>query len=212
MAVKKTTKVENNNELQKQLDDLKSTLAMLVNAMSVKPAEEAKVSIEETNNEYNNTEELVCKNIQDNKYIKVVSLENNTLILSTEGYGRGKIYEFQQFGQSKNITYNNLVEILYSQERFAKEGRFYIYDKDVVANHELLDVYKNILTKEQIENMLSYDEKTMETLFKRTTTPQRETIISLVMAKLNAGEVLDLNKVGILSKIYGFDITQNRSK
>lgn len=204
MAVKKAT--NNNDELQKQIEDLKNTVALLVNAMSAKATEE-KVTIQEVN-DYDYTNDIAT-NIPDNKYIKVISLENNPMILSTGGMGKGKVYEFEKFGQSRNITYNNLVEILSYQEHFAKQGRFYILDKDVINNHELSDAYKSILTKEQIENILTYDEKAMTTLFNRTTPEQRETIVSLVINKLKDGEKVDLNKVSILSKIYGFDLTQS---
>jgi len=204
MAVKKAI---NNNELQKQIEELKNTVALLVNSMAGKAQEkvEADVIVEDT-------EEQEYKNIPDNKYIKVVSLQNNRMALSTEGFGRGKPYKFTKFGQVKNITYSNLSDIISNQEKFAKQGRFYICDETVINNHELMDTYENILTKEQMENILTYDEKKMEMLFKRTTDPQRETIISLVMTKLNNGEKIDLNKISVLSKICGFDITANISK
>jgi hypothetical protein len=95
------------------------------------------------------------------------------------------------------------------QHRFKKNGYFMILDNDVVKAHALEDDYKKILTKQQIENILTFEDDVIRTLFSGTTNVIRETIVTMIMQKINSNEkkdYVDKNKVAILSEIYGKDI------
>ena len=212
MAGRKTTKPNETEDLKKQVADLTQLVTALIQSQTQQKVQE-NVVVESKAEELEeiNFDEIKYDTIPDNKYIKVINLENNPLTLSTEGFGQGKKYDFEKFGQARNITYGNLSDILYNNEGFAKSGRFYVCDKAVITNHELIDVYKNILTKEQMENILSYSDDKIADLFSRTTLHQRDTVVSLIIERMNAGEKVDLNKIAIISKIYGFDIV-SRSK
>lgn len=146
--------------------------------------------------------------IRPNKYIKVISLTHGMLVLSTEPMGQGKVFIFNKFGETKNIIYSELTEILHCNQSFAESGKFYIANKDVVFNHGLVEFYNNILNKEKIENILDYSQEQVVDLFKNSTDSQKETIVSLLADRIIKDQEVDLNKVNAISKVYGRDIIE----
>ena len=93
--------------------------------------------------------------INPQKYITVISLCSGQLNLSTLPGGKGKVFSFQKFGESKRIMYQNLVDIIEVSPRFLNDGFYYIADKKVIRKHGLNSVYDNLLTKEMIENIFT---------------------------------------------------------
>ena len=217
MATKKTTTntkktvVENanseeqlrqeNTQLRSELDEIKKMLTNLTKEQSKEIPVSKKVKEESVQKE-----ELQEFEIRPNKYIKVISLNYGILVLSTEPMGNGKVFVFNKFGETKNIIYSDLAEILHCNQSFAESGKFYIADKNVVFNHGLMEFYKNILTKEMIETLFDNSQEQIVDLFKNATNSQRETIVSIIADRLLNNQEIDLNKVNAISKIYGKDI------
>lgn len=191
---------QENQKLRKELDELKQLILGLTQNQS-QPTEKIatinKIEIDD-DNEYSE--------IKPNKYIKVMSLNFGKLVLSTEGKGRGKVFEFPKFGDVRNIVYTDLANLIHHQQSFAEKGRFYIFDKQVVKNHGLVEYYNKLLTKEMIEKILDYNKDDIVNLFKNATDAQQETIINLLIKKLVAGEELDINKIDIISRLSSVDI------
>jgi hypothetical protein len=191
---------QENQKLRKELDELKQLILDLTQNQS-QPTEKIatinKIEIDD-DNEYSE--------IKPNKYIKVMSLNFGKLVLSTEGKGRGKVFEFPKFGDVRNIVYTDLANLIHNHQSFAEKGRFYIFDKQVVKNHGLVEYYNKLLTKEMIEKILDYNKDDIVNLFKNATDAQQETIINLLIKKLVAGEELDINKIDIISRLSSVDI------
>lgn len=187
-----------NKQLKNELDEIKK---MLLNMQKTQPIVEvvnpAIESVPEDNDDVD---------IRPNKYIKVMSLNFGKLVLSTEGKGQGKVFVFEKFGDVKNIVYADLANLIHHQQTFAEQGRFYIFDKKVVKNHGLVEYYDKFMNKETIENILDCNRNQLEELFKNTTDTQRETIINILISKIRNAEDVDLNKVDIISRIYGENI------
>lgn len=139
-----------------------------------------------------------------NKVVKVMSLYVGGLNLKTSE--NGKTFRFNNFGDIQPIMYNDLVQIMNHQHRFAKEGYFLILDKDVIKAHTLEDDYKKLLDAKQIQNILDYDDETISQFFKSTTQNIRESIISIVVNKINSETGIDKNKLHLLSELYGADL------
>ena len=116
---------------------------------------------------------------------------------------RGKIFSFPKFGSVKNIVYGDLADIIHNHQKFAEEGRFYVFNKQVVINHGLVEHYEKFMTKEMIEKILDYDKDKMVDLFTNATKTQRETIAQILIKRIKQGEDIDLNKVDIISRLYG---------
>jgi hypothetical protein len=190
MAAKSTNKdlelKEENKTLRKELEEMKKMILSL------------------STNQNNN----VSLDVPDNKMVKVMSLEMNPLLLSTEGRGNGKKYLFNKFGRETTIIFSDLRSIVDNQERFAKEGRFYILDKTIVDRLGLSEDYENILNKEDMLNILNCDKKEIKEKLSKTSKAQLFTVISLVLQKISNGENVDLNKIKVISEVYEKDILE----
>jgi hypothetical protein len=198
MAItKKKTQAEIENEqLKAKIDAMEQMLQTLMGQKSTVVAAPA---VEEVDD---------YVEIPPQKAIKVMSLTNNVLVLSTEGYGKGKIYQFNTFGQVRDIPYSDLADILHYHDKFAQEGAFYVMNKDVVYNHGIQEYYETLLDRKKLENILNENKTDIVNLFQSTSDMQREAIVSLLLGKLKNGEELDLNKVNAISKIYGKNIAE----
>ena len=138
-------------------------------------------------------------------FVDVISLCSSTLSLSTEGYGKGKIYTFTKFGERKPIIYSDVMSIIEHQMKFIRAGLFYIADKDVVKRHGLEEVYSLILTKEKMEEIIVCNKSSIE-LYETASKDQRKTINRILVSKLADGEDIDLNVVSSISRIGGKDL------
>lgn len=150
--------------------------------------------------------------IAPDEYISVMSLIPYHLNLSTRERGLGKTYKFERFGQVKRILYSDLVDIFETHPLFLEAGSFYILSEKVIRHHGLNDIYKNILTKEKIEAILTGEGKNVEdcvALYQSANKSQQEVITSYMVDKLVENpDVLDLNLVDRISRISGINITE----
>lgn len=197
-----------NKQLRTELDEIKKMLLNLTQnqqyPQSTPVVEKYVESTDEDDSE-----------IKQNKYIKVMSLNFGKLVLSTEGKGQGKIFIFNKFGDVRNIIYSDLANLIHHQQSFAEQGRFYIFDKQVVKNHGLIEYYNKFMTKEMIENILDNNRESIINLFNNTPEAQKETIVNILIKKIINGEDIDINKVDIISRIYGqniYDIARDAKK
>jgi hypothetical protein len=192
-------------DLEAELNELKNLVKSLVSSKQTEVVLEKdvhslpKLKIQPLQEEYSE--------VSPNKRIKIISLFDGILVLTTGQYGQGKPYTFNKYGETKNIIYSDLSEILHYQNRFAEMGLFYICDDNVISNHGLYDSYQKLLSKEIIDNLLDYNRQEMNELFKNSTDMQKEQIASIIARKIANEEDVDLNKVDVLSKLYGHNIT-----
>lgn len=138
--------------------------------------------------------------INPDAYIKVISLSNGVLNLCTEGYGKGKTYIFNTFGEVKRIPYRFLTEIIDSNPGFTQAGSYYIMDKNVIRRHGLEDYYLNILDKSSVERIFSANSNDAFTLYKSSNPRQQEVIRDMLIDKLRDDEDFDMNLVASISK------------
>ncbi len=186
-----------NKKLKTELDEIKKMLLNLTKnqVQTVQPIQ-PEYTIEKS-------ESINEDEIRPNKYIKVMSLNFGKLVLTTEGRGQGKVFVFNKFGDVKNIVYSDLANLIHHQQTFAEQGRFYIFDKNVVRNHGLVEYYNKFMTKEKIETILDNNRDEVISLFTNTTEAQKETIVNILIKKIIDGEDVDINKIDIISRLWG---------
>jgi hypothetical protein len=189
-SAKKTSEVD---ELKKQIEELRKL---------VEGSTKAENEVVQ-DDDFVNDDEL---KISGDDYIKVMSLCPYVLNLTTELKGKGKIFTFQKFGEVKRILYNDLVKILEVHPRFANEGLFIIMNSKVVRRHGLDESYDNILTKENIEKILSGNQSDAVNLFKIANPKQKEMIATIIIDRMVGGLEMDLNLVDRLSREMDYNI------
>ena len=181
-------------KLKKENEDLKSQLQMILEKLS---AQEEKAKAED--NLTHSQDEIVYKEINPLKLINVVSLTDGGVSLRTAPNG-GKIFRFDKFGHSIPITYTDLQDVIATDRAFIEDGSVYICDEDVVKNNYLEDVYSRFLTVNMINNIFSFPTDKIVEMVSNTTETIQESIISIIVKKINNNEFVDMNKVDAIGK------------
>lgn len=138
------------------------------------------------------------KDINPNKPIMVMSLTDGDVWLKTSV--PSKNFHFDKFGHRKPITYSDLQDVIAMNRSFIEDGVVYICDKDVVKNNYLDEYYKKFLTVDMITNILSFSSEKIEQLVTNTTPSIQETIISILVKKINNNEWVDQNKISVIGR------------
>jgi hypothetical protein len=192
------------NSMASENAELKSTIAEMKKMMEelmTSKSQEVKEVVKYI--EVDKTPEII--DIPLNRVIKVMSLFRGQMTLMTQANG-GREFRFNSFGTIQPIIYSDLLQIISHQQRFCDEGYFVILDKDVVIANGKEENYKRFLDKKQIENILSYDDETITSLFSNTTKNIKESIVAILVAKINSNESVDKNKIHLISDLYGVDL------
>lgn len=189
-SIDKGSKPSSYEELEKKVADLSSMLEQLL-----KQKEQEK------------PQARMAEQVSPNEFIKVMSLLNNKLNLSTQPHGRGKTFSFDRFGEVKNILYSDLIEINNNQKNFMEAGYYYILDDRVIDAENLADVYEKILDKKQIESIISNKEGAVA-MFQKANPKQQNVIVGFITEKILNGEVIDFNIVNEINKACSVDINK----
>jgi len=192
-----------NKVLRSELDEIKQMILQLTIA---KAEEKSTIKSESSIEGLEEYDDNYCIEIPSNKFIKIISLNPYMLNISTEGMGKGKSFTFIKYGQTKDIIYSEIVDIINNEEKRHKRGLFRILNEDVVKKHDLEDDYDKLLTKKTIDNIMSFDSKQVYDVFKNANKSQQKIIVSILINKIRDGEEIDLNKLNIVSRIYGENI------
>ena len=147
-----------------------------------------------------NTDEDDFVDINPLKPIKVISLSDGGVNLKTSNDGSAKKFRLDKFGHTATITYSDLQDVIATCRPFIEDGTVYICDKDVVRNNYLQEHYKHFLSVSTISNILSFPLDQIVEMVTNTTSAIQETIISLLVKKINNNEYVDMNKVDAIGK------------
>ena len=181
------------------------TSAVLDETEEVKPVKNIKEEKEKAKimdkSAFEEDEEEIDINPQ--KYINVINLCACQLNLSTLPGGKGKLFTFNSFGETKRIMYSHLVDIMETSPKFVEDGRFYIAEKRVIRRHGLDSIYEKLLTKQMIESIFNNTKSPddVSALYKSANKAQQETIIDLTVSKMMNDPNFDMNIVSAISKV-----------
>jgi hypothetical protein len=191
-----------NKELEKQKNSLENKMDEL-EAMMKKLMEQPKVEPREIASEVQSN---TIMPIASNEYVRVTSLTNGKLNLSTKGSGRGTVFTFMGFGQTKNITYENLENIVNNNRKMAENGLFYIQNEKAVRDLMLDEFYKNILDEDAINAIVKGDGVNISEVFSLASKKQQDQIVNLIIKGAVAGGNIDYNEINKISELYGKDL------
>ena len=176
---------EENDELKKQMEEMQKMLQQLMSQQSVPVAQ----SVQEEDSEQQKEE------IPLTKRIKVTSITTGGVNLKTSYDNGARKFRLEHLGQTKAIQYEYLIDCINTDRWLFEDGLVYINDPQVVEEQLLEEEYKKFLTPDKIQNILSFDVETIKQMVSNSTREIQETICSVVIDKINAGESIDLNKV-----------------
>lgn len=145
--------------------------------------------------------------ISRDELIEVISLSPAITNVSTGGRGlNSRNYRFSGFGVSIEIPYDDLVSIVQNHQGAFDRGFLYINDARFVKSQGLSLAMKNILTKEQMENIIYGEDIGSVDLLEKASKVQKEHIADLLANLINDGETVDMNKLKKISDYVGYRI------
>lgn len=210
VSKRKTTKAQANKEEVNELTadsllvkNLSETIESLKRELEVIKNQTMINSVPQQQQPNNN----IVNMVQPNEYIKVMSLIDNKLNLSTRDRGLGKTFSFEEYGETQDILYSDLMEINNHHRNFLEAGFYYILDDRVVALASKKEAYKKILTKEEIDKILNSDEAAIS-LFQKANPKQQEVVIKFIIKKIVNKETVDYNLIDKLSRVSGVNIIE----
>ena len=179
---------EENDLLKQQIEQMQAMLQQLMSQQQSVPVTQ---SVSEP-------EEYVEKEQEEiplTKRIKVTSITTGGVNLKTSYDSGARKFRLEHLGQTKAIQYEYLIDCINTDRWLFEDGLVYINDPQVVEEQLLEEEYKKFLTPDKIQNILSFDTETIKEMVSNSTREIQETICSVVIDKINAGESIDLNKV-----------------
>lgn len=179
-TVKKPTKAEKENELLKQeLEELKAQMALLMNQSVINSVSKAKTD----------------------RNITFISLTEGELVL------RGShAYTFKRQFEKRQFTEKEALIILNNMPQTIADGMVYIADAQFVADNDLTDAYRNILTDSQLKTLLNQDANYIIDTYQNCSESQQRIIIDMIIDKRQNEIEVDNNVLVKLSKLCGQDL------
>lgn len=183
-----------NESLKKENIDLKNQLSEMMNM--IKELQNPKKSTSENIPDISIQSD--AKDVEMNARILITSMTTGGVNMKTSNDGSARHFRFEKLGQTIPIIYEHLINCINTDRWLFEDGLVYISDSNVVREQCLEDSYKRFLTPEKIENILDFDVETIQEMVSSTTEAIQETIVDLVVAKMNNGGSIDMNKVEII--------------
>ena len=173
---------EENAALKQELADLKAQMQMLMSSMSA-PATPAPK--------------------KEQRMIRIVNMCHGSVVL--KGSTIWKIdgqFNYQDFLETEASI------IVANMPNMVRSGGIYIADEQFREEHNLTDVYRYLLSDEQMKNLLNSDPNYVIEAYKGTNDNQKQIIIDMICDKLDNGENVDGNVLITLSKLSGKDLLE----
>lgn len=182
-------------ELEKENEGLKSELKTMSDEIAeLKKMMQSYAKSQKTSTELDDAlSKKSSGKIDGDADITVVSLCLGTLSISTDGLGKGSLYEFSEFGEEQDIPFSELREIVKNNKNFATGVVFGIKDKDAIKQLHLTTHYNNALS---INDMLTIMECSHDEFMKRldkASKYQKENIVRMLCDAKIKGKSIDAN-------------------
>lgn len=204
VAAKKnnTTKKEKTKEIKKDeytmnLENRISELEEMIKSMAVNANKVSEPTV-------NNITQYIGDN---NKDVVLTSLTVGQLNLSTEGYGQGVVYTFEEIGEQQSIPYDDVKKIIKNNKAFIEGGNVFINDDEVIKSQRLENIYKKLLSYEGMLDLLNKDRKAFTKIFSGMTKNQKENLKGIIFDKLEKdSSSVDMNIVQVINEDMNVDI------
>lgn len=184
------------DEYTVNLENRISELEALIKGMAAERASEPTV---------NNITQYIGDN--NSKDVVLTSLTVGQLNLSTEGYGQGAIYTFNEIGEQQSIPYDDVKKIIKNNKSFIEGGNVFINDDEVIKSQRLENIYKKLLSYEGMLDLLNKDRKAFTKIFSGMTKNQKENLKGIIFDKLEKdSSSVDMNIVQSINEDMNIDI------
>lgn len=189
----------------------KSTKADNALEDALKLIKEMQKANEKLKEELANTKQTVVVNNTDNivgKKIKCINLLHNPLNVSTEQDGKGRLFTFEKYGDTRLIRFDDLSDIVASYPNTMESGACYICNKDAVELLGLTEEYELLYDKKTIDKLIYLKNESDVDLFIGMNKVLQDSTAREIARLVNEGETFDLNYLAKIKEETNLDILE----
>lgn len=140
-----------NEELQKQNKELLDMIAQLKSEVNNLKTAQPNIIVQQTGN------------ADLTRTVKVTSLMNNTLVLTTLDNGKGNVFTFDKYGDTLNIKFTELQSVLQSHSKMFEDGMVVLETEKDYTDLGIGYLWDKVLNKEAMDDLLLLkDEKDVD--------------------------------------------------
>lgn len=140
-----------NEELQKQNKELLDMIAQLKSEVNNLKTAQPNIIVQQTGN------------ADLTRTVKVTSLMNNTLVLTTLPNGKGNVFTFDKYGDTLNIKFTELQSVLQSHSKMFEDGMVVLETEKDYTDLGIGYLWDKVLNKEAMDDLLLLkDEKDVD--------------------------------------------------
>ena len=171
-----------NDDLKSQLEELKAQMALMAQMMNSKSETKASEST-------------------SNKRIRFVNMTNGSIVLrGTVMWRIDGQFNHRDFAEKEaNIIVENMINLINS-------GAVYVADKEFADEHNLTDIYANLLDVDALKTLFDKDGKTIIETYKMVNSAQKQIIVDMICSRKERGQFVDANAAIEIGKMCGKDL------
>lgn len=156
-----------------------------------------------------NSTRLVAKKdlMKDEDKVYVMSGSMGTVVYRSEVTNRS--WKFTSFGQVEKIPYGELVTMRNRYFGYFGDGWLIILDKDVQDEFGLTELYKNILTPDNLDSMFSKPIEELEAFIDRLPDGMKNTFINRAQQLYEENTLDSLQVVKMIERKFKFSLEDN---
>ncbi len=142
-----------------------------------------------------NSQVVIKQNGDLTRTVKVVSLLPNVYNLSTQPLGRGKLYQFNRFGDSHMIKFSDMQDILAIYLNQFEKGYAVLTNKQDYEDLGIGYIFDEVMDKEKIEQLVKLDTQDSVDIIIDMEEDMQEKIIGIIANRIAEGASYDYNKI-----------------
>lgn len=120
-----------------------------------------------------------------------------------------KLWKFTEFGQMDTMEYRELVTIRNRYPRYFTEGWLIVLDSVVQDEFKLTDVYQNIITPDNIEDIFTKSIEELSSFIDNLPEGMKNTFVNKAMDKFKKGELDSIKVIKLIEEKFGFSLDDN---
>lgn len=132
--------------------------------------------------------------------VKVISLIDNTYIMSTKPLGQGTVYRFDKYGDFKNVKFQDLQDILAINSKQFENGMAVLASKEDYDDLQIGYIYDMVLDKDRMDDVIKLQSDIDVDIILGMSEEMQEKVYSIIADKIANGISYDFNKIKRLEK------------
>lgn len=129
--------------------------------------------------------------------------------LTHRSLSTGRVWKFRQFGQMDKLPYSELLSIRNTNPRVFEQGWIIVLNKQIQEDFGLVELYKNILTPNNIEEVFSKSVEELNGFIDALPKGMKVTFISKARELYNSGKLDSKKMIDFIQNKFGISLEDN---